>query len=320
MRREWAYRDQCVHGIRVGAGAQLCTARCGRWRDGRVLTDDAATVESRLGRFALILIVPSLLLPGMGVAALLISQNSSSGIESGVGGIALIVYLFVLLGSMTLNAWLLLRHPHTLSMRVLPRSSSVVLVALWALIVAWSVVLAAPMPSDVSDGLSLAFAVLGILLSIISFFLAAARRVADGDRVPRESVELGQSARVIIWVFLVAAGLALLSYTALSVVGGTYSQIGGILGGPVNWVLILLGLPWSHPLHFLSVVSAVTIFSSMGTVGTVVTTVVPVIGVGINIALTCVLLFSPSRRTSLVNWFFRLRSTPARTPVPGPPQ
>ncbi|CAN5584240.1 hypothetical protein BH10ACT7_BH10ACT7_19770 [soil metagenome] len=275
--------------------------------------------ESRLGQIALTLVVPALLLPVLAASVLMIAQTSSWGVDNGVGGIVVLVYLFVLLGSMTLNAWLLLRHPDTLSRRALPWASSAVLVALWGVLGLWTVLLGLPVPSEISGWLSIVFAILGIVLSIVSFFLAASRRADTGDRTPLTEVPLGTRAQVILWVYLVIAALALLSYVAVTA-GGAYGMTGSMVGGAPSWVLIVLGLPWSHPLYFISVVAGVLFSSALGSAAAVSAIVIPVIGVGINIAFACVLLFSPTRRIRLVNWFFRLRSTPTRTPVPVPPQ
>lgn len=288
-------------------------------RESGVLTYGPAAVESRLGKVALILIVPALLLPVLAAAVLMIAQTSGRGVDNGVGGIVIVVYLYVLLGSMTLNAWLLLRHPLTLSTRALPWASSVVLVTLWVVLGVWTVLLGLPVPSEISGWLSIIFAILGIVLSIVSFFLAASRRADTADRTPLSEVHLGTRARAILWVYLVAAGLALLSYVAVTV-SGAYGMTGSVIGGTPSWVLIVLGLPWSHPLYLISVVVGVAFSSALGSAAAVLSTVIPVIGVGINIAFACVLLFSPPGRTTLANWFFRLRSTPTRTPVPVPPQ
>lgn len=272
--------------------------------------------SSALGRVALVLLVPCLLLPIItGAAVILVAILG--GIDRGVGGIILVVYLFVLLGSMTLNAWLLLRHPHTLSRRALPWASSVVLVVIWGTLIIWMIVLVAQVPSPLADWLALGFAVVLILASTVSFFLAASRGIDPVDRVPFASLELGTHARVVLWIVIVASVLAMLSYAAQAVAGNPYSvAANGALGGPATWVLVVLGLPWSHPLYLASVLATVSASSAVASVA--ISTVCSLVGVTANGLISVLLLLSPNRRVAIVNWFFRLKPRATRTPAQGP--
>lgn len=295
----------------MGAGTQL-RAGVGRTRPhgSSILSDHVGAADSSgIGRFALRLSVPALALPFITGAANAFARQYDGSVDNGLGSIIAIVYLFVLLGSMTLNTWLLLRHPHTYRLRALPRVASVMLVILWSTLVLWAVAVAIPaLGSRERDWIMLAAAIVCILLSIATFFTAILRSVAPEDRVPIESLELGPRTRVVLWLYLVASTLAVLSYIGLSVTGSEYSAVGGLLGSRTSLFLLALGLPWTWPLHVIATVGA---FMLPSPIAPGISAVAPVLGIAISIVLVVALIFSPTRRVILVNWFFRL--TPRKT-------
>ena len=253
-----------------------------------------------LGRFVLRGLVPALVLPVLAVVA---SELGSllfpkSGLDVVVLRIALAAYLFVLLGSMTLNAWLLLRHPATLATRALPHSTAVVQLAQWVLIVACCGVL-------VSSDISVAIVVLGLVVAALSIVVCAqalARARNRGGGAPLTELTLSRGARVTALAYL-ALTTGAFAFTALSpVISATVSNSGPLVGGPAVVLPLLLGLPWSHPVFLATTVFSVGLGTDLG----VLATIIGLLPLAANIVLVSIVLWSPARRVRLANWFFKI--------------
>lgn len=279
---------------------------------------DAPATPSRFERIMFASIVPALVLPAIAAVTAIIgtSNRPSDGeLEGPIAGLVVAVYMFVLLGSMTLNGWLLLRHPQSYLARALPRRVAIVLAVLYGLIIVWIGLLAAGIVGTVG----LAF---GLALAAISIFvcgLAVARWSRHTGADPISEGALPRWARVIGIVYLVLAAASILFLLVSPVLGGGWSDVGGILGGPAVWIVLLFGLPWSHPLYFLSVVLLFNIGSGMGDLIYFVTPALMVLSVVVNMALVASVISSPQQRAAITNWFFRLRPRKKAPPLPPAP-
>src|SRR5690606_16553914 len=130
-------------------------------------------------------LIPSVVLPAItGIAAVV--GGLREGVEDGITGLVIVTFVFVTLGSMVLNAWLLLRHPLALRQRAFPRRISVTLVVLWVLLLGWAAVLF-PRIGD----LNLLFAAAIVVVSIIAFGFVISWRIGPVDRTPLTEAPLG---------------------------------------------------------------------------------------------------------------------------------
>lgn len=267
---------------------------------GAPAAESAPTVEPPLfDRVMLASLVPGLFLPVLAALAAIggaLLREVGGGAE-GIWSLVIAVYLFVLLGSMTLNAWLLLRHPRSLLTAALPRRLSIAVAVLHGLLLLWILLLLVGI-----DALSVVFALALLIESVVVFVLAIRRYLDRGDEPAREEFALPGWGRIVAVVYLALAAAALLFAIASPLIGLGWTDTAGPLGGPATWLLLLLGLPWSHPLYFVSVV---LVFNAPAW-GGVVPTVLCLLSVIAN-ALLVAQLLSPRRRTMLANWFFRLR-------------
>jgi hypothetical protein len=263
-------------------------------------------------------VLPALLLPVIaavaGVAGALLRESLGGG-SDGIAGLVVAVYCFVLLGSMALNGWLLLRHPQTLTSGAAGRPVSIVLAVLSGLLILWIVLLS----FGIIGGAGLAFGIVLAVLSVVVFFLAIARYIKPGS-VPRlESAGLPTWGRAAAVGYLTVAVIALLVALASPFIGFDLSDGAGVIGGPQTWALIVLGLPWSHPLYFAAVVVLFGVSDGSSAL-IAVPTVLAGLGTIANIVLVGLVLFSPVRRVAIANWFFRLGRTTAAQAEPTPPE
>lgn len=253
-------------------------------------------MSSRLDRVALLLLVPATVVLPVGIVAATVFSANAYRSSQGLAGVVSIVFTFILLGSMTLHSWVLLRRPSTFVSRVLPHRVAVVHVILWALIVLMIIALALGLIPLVPIGIGAAIAI----VSLVSFaHVVGSRELSDARALT--SLDLSPMARVLCWAYLIAAAIALLAVLYFAIVGDSLSAAGGILGGPAIWSLVLLGLPWSYPLYLISILAG---FAGFGEPAVAVAAASTVIA---NAVLVSMMLFSPIRRVRIVNWFFRLR-------------
>ncbi len=201
---------------------------------------------------------------------------------------------YVLLGSMTLNAWLALRHPESYRLRALPLHLSVVHAALYATAFVWLGSVYVSTNDAVENDASLVWVLCIPLmaLSIAALVLIARRPVIDG--VPIEASErLARRVGLGLGAFLVLATATAVSYLLLRTADND---------GFWTFALMLPGLPWSHTLYFI-------IALPLGFAGgQAVVTSVLLLPLAVNVALALGLLVSPRFRTRTVNWFFRLHT------------
>ena len=279
---------------------------------------DAPATPSRFERMIFASLVPALALPAIAAVTAIIGTSrlpSDGELDGPIAGLVVAVYMFVLLGSMTLNAWLLLRHPLSYLTRALPRRVAIVLAVLYGLIVVWIGLLAA----GIVGILGLVF---GLALAAISIFvcgLAVARWSRHTGAQPIGEQPLPRWARVVGIAYLTLAGASVLFLLVSPVLGSGWSDIGGILGGPAVWIVLLFGLPWSHPLYFLSVAVLFNVGSGLGDFVYLVTPAVMVLSVIVNMALVASVISSAQQRAAITNWFFRLKPTKKAPPLPPAP-
>jgi MFS family permease len=279
---------------------------------------DAPATPTRFERIMFASIVPALVLPAIAAVTAIIGTSnlpSDGELDGPIAGLVVAVYMFVLLGSMTLNGWLLLRHPQSYLIRALPRRVAIVLAVLYGLIVVWIGVLAAGIVGVIGIAIGLALAA----ISIFVCGLAVARWSRHTGAQPIGEKPLPRWARVVGVAYLVLAGVSILFLLVSPVLGGGWSDIGGILGGPAVWIVLLFGLPWSHPLYLLSVILVFNLGSGMGDFIYLITPALMVLSVVVNMALVASVISSPQQRAAITNWFFRLKPTKKAPPLPPAP-
>lgn len=250
-----------------------------------------------LDRAAFIAIVPALALPAIAATAAAYGESGSVGVFSGLSSVIVAGFMFVLLGSMALNAWLLLRHPQTFAERAMPRAVTVPFALLISVLVVWSVALAAGSPSITLYG----FALVVITLSIIVCVQAGIRQRHRMTVAGVTAATLPTAGRVLGIAYLVIA-VAFLTSTLLgpALASRELSALGAAFG---SWPLVLLGLPWSWPVAIAWYLVAIQIPGASAAV--VALTALPVVA---NIVLVALVLWNRAARTRITNWFFRLHT------------
>lgn len=246
-----------------------------------------ALPASGIGRFAFFALIPSLLLPGVVTASALLGPAGQDGGFGPIGGLVVGAFCLVLLGSMTLNAWLLLRHPETWRLRAYPRGVAIGLVVLWALLVVAAIVVAV-LP------LELYAFILGVpimIVSIVVFVAAVARTRVKSAVAPVVAVGLSRYAIVLAIGFFVVVAWAVISAVPSWMTAGTL---------PVLFQLVIAGLPWSWPLTVLGL-----LLNQFGLI--LVFGVLILAAVVVNTVIVVLLLARPAFRTRFVNWFFKLK-------------
>jgi MFS family permease len=279
---------------------------------------DAPATPTRFERIMFVSIVPALVLPAIAAVTAIIGTSnlpSDGELDGPIAGLVVAVYMFVLLGSMTLNGWLLLRHPQSYLIRALPRRVAIVLAVLYGLIIVWIGLLAAGIVGVIGMAIGLALAA----ISIFVCGLAVARWSRHTGAQPIGEQPLPRWARFVGIGYLVLAGVSILFLLVSPVLGSGWSDIGGILGGPAVWIVLLFGLPWSHPLYFLGVILVFNLGSGMGDLIYFVTPALMVLSVVVNMALVASVISSPQQRAAITNWFFRLKPTKKAPPLPPAP-
>lgn len=206
---------------------------------------------------------------------------------------------YVLLGSMTLNAWLALRHPDSLYQRELPRALSIVYACLYLVEVLWLtqgfIVTHINRSDSGFDGWMLALTLPLMGLSIAAFVLIVRRdRPQRVDRVDAVRLTRPGAAVAVTAVALSAATVAAYLLLRTAETDGFWS-----------FALMLPGLPWSHPLYFASI----WLLVPSRVIPAEVLTSVLLAPIGVNVAITIALTASTPLRTRFVNWFFRLGRT-----------
>ncbi len=251
---------------------------------------DAAVPSTRtllpatpIGKFAFYALIPSLLLP-------LIVTLLSIRLGTSVDWLVVAVFCLVLVGSMALNGWLLLRHSETWRLRAFPAGIAVMLLILWGLLVVGGIVVAT---TSLNPG-TIAIAIALMVLSIVVFVAALIRKTIKTAVVPEVAVGLSRYGAVLGWGYLVAA--------LIGVVVGVFAYLSMGTFGSVA-ALVVVGLPWSFPL------AAIGLLLSNAVVGMVVTVLI-LAGVALNVVVVVRLLTNAAYRVRFVNWFFKLRGDP----------
>jgi hypothetical protein len=269
-------------------------------------------LRERVERVMLASVVPSLAVP---IAAQLGAAHSDDRIAAlGVTSAVASVFLFIALGSMLLNALIILRTPTTLATRRLDVATGASLWLLDGVLIVWAVALFA---ADYRP--ALVFAVATIVLSITTCVFALRRRRRAPDMPQREFVGMPPVGRVLLVAFAIA-GIGLVVASPFLDVQYHLYEVVGIVEGDWQWGLMLLGLPWSYLAQWVLavVVTPLTMSASMTfTYGAITsTTIVYSAAVLANVIIAIALLASQRFRTRFGNRFFRLRpSRPAPPPV-----
>jgi hypothetical protein len=245
-------------------------------------------------RVALWVLVPSVFLPGIA----LIAFPSDSPLWT-PNSVAIVVYLFVLLGSMTVNAWLRLRQPNVLFRRALTRRGSIFTYATagFAATVLVLVLIYLRLPDWVVVVIGLA----GVILSILSWADSLSDQQVFDE--PPYGGALPARARLLLSlgaVVLVAAAVSLL-FAAPKF---------ATIFNDANVALLLLGLPWSHPIFF--------VLSIFFTLPEIVMPTALAVCVLANAVLVLLWAHNSQFRLRAMQWFFRLYRlrAPKRGTVP----
>lgn len=255
-----------------------------------------------IGKFAYHALVPSLLLPVIVVLLGFLGAAERAAMYD-FTGIVIAIFGFVLAGSMTLNTWLLMRHPESWRLRALPKGLSVQLVILWVLLILLGVVVYFTTLN--LGSFVLAFALM--ILSVIVFVFTMMRRGVRTAVAPVVAVGPELYWRVI--------GIAYLVLVVLDVALGVLALYSG---GPIlsGILLVPLGLPWTW---LLGIIAGFMLASQVA--GSVLG-ILTLAGVALNVVVVVMLLIRPVFRVRFVNWFFKLRGSEIRTfasPAAPPP-
>lgn len=247
-----------------------------------------------LGRFAFKALIPSLLLPVLATIASLGTLVLGFATVGGFDWLVVGVFCAVLLGSMALNGWLLMRHPESWRLQALPHGIAIALCILWGLLVVGAVLVAFTTfnPGTIIIGVGI------MVISIVIFVMALIRKFIKVAVVPEVAVGLTGYAKAIGWGYLVVVAITIVVGLLAFPAFGPFAAI---------VALLIIGLPWSWP---LGVVGWFVNSASLGAFGWVLSAVFLVLmiaGVVLNVVVVIRCLTSPAFRTKFVNWFFKLR-------------
>lgn len=264
-------------------------------KDAAVPSTGTLLPASGVGRFAFSALIPSLLLP------VLVTISSFATLAFGIATVGgfdwLVVGVFcaVLIGSMALNGWLLLRHPESWRLRALPNGIAIALCILWGLLIVGAVLVAFTTfnPGTIAIGVGI------MVISTVIFVMAIIRKfIVKVAVVPEVAVGLTRYAAAIGWGYLVVVAI---TFVVGLLAFPTFGPFAAIVA------LLIIGLPWSWP---LGVIGWIIGNSAMGAFGSVITAVFIVLmlaGLVLNVVVVIRCLTSPAFRTKFVNWFFKLR-------------
>ena len=254
-------------------------------------------------RFMFAALIPALLLPPLAVVAVWLGESRRGLGDAEILALVVGVFMFTQLGSQVLNAWLVLRRPDSLSSRALPRTVSTVNAITYGVLSVWIMILCA----FAETGISLAFGGALAILGILALGIIMSARMAESapvDSAPLRTVRLSLSARVATWIYLIAAGAGLAVSAVITLTTDTSEIALPHIAGLAAFILVLLGLPWSHTLY--GIVFIATIFSAPELQQLSAVLAILAVPVLANMAIAVTLLFFPVRRQRLIVWFFRL--------------
>jgi hypothetical protein len=190
---------------------------------------------SALVRFTRLSVLPGLALP---IAAQIVGGATAptSGYWGGVNLIAG-VYLWILLGSMCLNACLITRHGKLGQSGRSDRVIAVTLPALTAVIVAGIVLLAV-------RAYDTPLLIVGGVAAVLSIVITAAAVQRSGARAAAFSTLLLEAPTWLRVGYLIVVALAIVGSVTTDL-SGDYLWAPSFIENPATWILLLLGLPWS---------------------------------------------------------------------------
>jgi hypothetical protein len=221
------------------------------------------------------------------------------------------VFLFVVQGSMLVNALLILRVPETYTTGRLDIATSIATFGLYLVLAVWAAFLFGAIYDP-----SLIFALLCMAASIVVFVFALRRRRRSAGAPARDEARMPWWARMLAVAFIVAGTALIIASPFLDLQAELYELVGSI-DGDWHWGLLLLGSPWSYlaQLALAVIVTPLSMSSSMTfTYGAVTsTTIVFAAAVLANIVIAVLMLLSPRLRVRAGNRFFRL--TPPEPPA-----
>jgi hypothetical protein len=255
-------------------------------------------------------LLPAFVLPPLSVAAAWFGQSLRGVGTADLTALVLGVFMFVQLGSQVLNGWLILRRPASFETRALPRSLGVVNATIYGVLVVWSAVMIAFPDSTVVYLFAGSLALLGLVALFITLDPRVTEQRTYAHSVPRFS-PLTRTATI---TYLVVSASGLIAAASIAGVTGNSGYYQPILAGVPALILIVLGLPWSHPLY--GTVFAVSLFTGGEGQHSWIVLVVLALPVVANMAIAGILVGSPARQISLLTWFFRLNqpTTPPEAP------
>jgi hypothetical protein len=197
-------------------------------------------------------LIPAFLLPPIAVVAVWVGEKMRGFGEADLLALVIGFFMFIQLGSQVLNAWLVLRRPASLHTRALPRTLSIVNALSYGLIIVWSLVLFFLSETGWGVAFGGALAILGVV-ALFTIIGARMRDASEAGSSPSSGAHpvVGFSARArgFTWGYLVVATVGLIASAVLTIGQSTQDAALPPIAGIAAFVLVILGLPWSHTLY-----------------------------------------------------------------------
>lgn len=256
------------------------------------------------GRIAFWLLLPSLFAMAIAIGLLADVSGHAPGARMLSGPLLFlaVIVLFVLLSSMTFQTLLIVRRPQTLTVRSLPTRIALLQFMLYGVVALWVTLLA-----TIVVPLLLSLLLFAAIVTLPVMLLTRIQGWPRGELAAMPRVRLSVPVRVALW-----------GYSALAV--GALGYVVAAIANPVLdgdgirsvTVLLALGLPLSL------VALPVALFGALVVPGIGFSLIViALLVIVLNVVVVQLVLWSPTRRVTLVNWFFRFNDEEPATSVAG---
>jgi hypothetical protein len=256
------------------------------------------------------LLVPAFVLPPLAVISTWFGGALRGLGDADILALVIGVFMFVQLGSQVLNTWFILRSRVSYTTSALPRTLSVMHAITYSVVVAFIVVLFFAPDSALGFVFAGALAVLGCTTLLVIANEGSAGKARQLTPSPL-LVTFSSTARLGTIIYLALAVTGLIAAAVIAVTLSRDPLLTPAIVGVPALILLMLGLPWSHTLYGILFVISIFMFENYD----LTWIALPVLALPAlaNIAIAVIVLVSPSRRDSLISWFFRLAP---KTPAP----
>lgn len=268
------------------------------------------TISARYGvrepgtfdRLMFALMIPAFALGPLAIFTTWLGRSANGLGDADLLALVVGVFMFVQLGSQVLNAWLILRRRASYMTRALPRALGVVNAITYGVLVSWMVFLVLAPDNLASFIFAAALAILGLM----ALFVITNVRIGDKAlRLEPPIATFPSTARLGTIIYLTLASAGLIAATVIAVIQSHEPTSTPAIVGLPALIMLMLGLPWSHTLY--GILFVVTIFTLSTTELSWIALPFLALPVLANITISLIVLLSPSRRDSLISWFFRLK-------------